>query len=286
MTLTILFDRLRWEEKALKREAEKEGCDPELLDAKRLALEVSKTRPQEGIGEIALQRCISHYRALNLTKILEAMGHVVVNSSEVTENCGSKLLTTLLLARAKIPTPRTYVALTSETVARAAAALGFPLVMKPMTGSWGRMVSIVKDEDTLQSMVELREQLQNPAERMYYLQEFVKRPPRDIRAVVSGDEIAACVYRYAPEGEWRTNVARGGISKSFKPDGELKELIHRAAEAVGGGVLGVDMMESKDGGGYLVHEVNNTVEFRGAQSATETNIPHKIIRYVLRRGKK
>ena len=284
LQLTILFDRLRWEEKALKKEGENEGCEASLLDAKGLVLEVSTPRKRNGLGDLALQRCISHYRGLYLTKILENMSLEVVNSSAVTENCGNKLLTTLLLGSARIPTPRTYIALTSDTVPQAAEALGFPLVMKPMTGSWGRMVSLARDGETLQSIVELREQLQNPAEHMYYLQEFVKRPPRDIRAVVAGDEIAACVYRYAPEGEWRTNVARGGISKAFKPDEELQELIHRAAQAVGGGVLGVDAMESRDG--YLIHEVNNTVEFKGAQSATQGSIPRKIIKYVLSRGKK
>ena len=112
----------------------------------------------------------------------------------------------------------------------------------------------------------------------YYLQELVKRPPRDIRAIVAGEELVACVHRYAPDGEWRTNVARGGTSKAFKPDSELKEVVHKASEAVGGGVLGVDAMESPRG--YVVHEVNNTVEFKGAQSAVEVNIPERIVRYV------
>ncbi len=268
----------------LKKEAEKMDCKASLVDAKGLVLEVSNPRRRNLLGDLALQRCISHYRALYLTKIIENMGLEVVNSSAVTESCGNKLVTTLILAKAGIPTPKTYVALTPETVAEAAKRLGFPVVMKPLTGSWGRMVSIVRDEEALQSIVELREQLQNPAEHLYYLQEFVRRPPRDIRAVVAGDEIAACVYRYAPKDDWRTNVARGGISKSFKPDRDLQELIHRAAEAVGGGVLGVDAMESRDG--YLVHEVNNTVEFKGAQSATEGSIPRKIIKYVTSRGKK
>lgn len=284
MELSILFDRLRWEEKALKREAEKMDCKASLVDAKGLVLEVSNPRRRNALGDLALQRCISHYRALYLTKIIENMGLEVVNSSMVTESCGNKLVTTLLLAKAGIPTPKTYVALTPETVAQAAESLGFPVVMKPMTGSWGRMVSIARDQEALQSIVELREELPNPAEHLYYLQEFVRRPPRDIRAVVAGEEIAACVYRYAPKGDWRTNVARGGISKSFKPDEELQELIHRASKAVGGGILGVDAMESR--GGYLVHEVNNTVEFKGAQSATEGSIPRKIIRYVISRGKK
>ena len=121
--------------------------------------------------------------------------------------------------------------------------------------------------------------LVNPAEQhMYYMQEYVKRPPRDIRAVVAGDTIVACVHRIAPRGEWRTNVARGAVSESFKPDSELQEVILRAADAVGGGILGVDAMDPDSG--YLVHEVNNTVEFKGAQSAVDVDIPAQLVKYV------
>ena len=91
MQLTILFDRLRWEEKALKKEGENEGCEASLLDAKGLVFEVSTPRKRNGLGDLALQRCISHYRGLYLTKILENMSLEVVNSSAVTENCGRQI---------------------------------------------------------------------------------------------------------------------------------------------------------------------------------------------------
>jgi [lysine-biosynthesis-protein LysW]--L-2-aminoadipate ligase len=119
---------------------------------------------------------------------------------------------------------------------------------------------------------------------MYYIQEYVHRPQRDIRAVVAGDQIVACVYRYAPEGDWRTNVARGGRSEAFSPSKSLQEMILRAASCVGGGVLGVDAMETPDG--YVVHEVNNTVEFKGAQSAVSWSIPKKIMQYVIEEAKR
>ncbi len=284
MKLTIIFDRLRWEEKSLQKEAQDAGSEAALVDGKGLIFDISKAGRKNGFGDLVLQRCISYYRTLFLTRILQSRSVEVINPYSVTEACGNKLATTLLLGKAKIPTPRTLVTLSSDKVAEAAEKLGFPVVLKPFTGSWGRMVTIARDSETLRSIVELREQLPNPLEHMYYLQEYARRPPRDIRAVVAGDEIAACVYRYAPEDDWRTNVARGGISKAFRPDKPLIDLIHRAAEVVGGGVLGVDVMESE--GGYLVHEVNNTVEFKGAQSATEGSIAGKIIKYAISRGRK
>jgi [lysine-biosynthesis-protein LysW]---L-2-aminoadipate ligase len=283
MRVDILFDRLRWEEKALKEEADSLGADAALTDVKGLALEVSKTGGPRAAG-IALQRCISHQRALLVSRILEGQGVPVINSAAVAEVCGNKLATTIALSKAKVPTPRTMVALSSEGVMGAAEELGFPVVLKPFSGSWGRMVTIVRDRETLQSVVELREELPNPMEHMFYLQEYVHRPPRDIRVVVAGDQIAACVFRHAPEGEWRTNVARGGRSEAFSPDSVLQETVLRAAACVGGGVLGVDAMESPNG--YLVHEVNNTVEFRGAQSAVSWSIPRKIMEYVLGEARK
>jgi len=282
LEISIAFDRLRWEEKALKEEADKMGVPANLVDARSLVFEVSKGAAPT-TDRVVLQRCISLYRALFLSRMLEASGSRVVNSFHVTDVCGNKLATTLALSAAGVPTPKTIVALSSETVERAASELGFPIVLKPFVGSWGRLVNVVKDVDTLRSIVELREELPNPIDHMYYVQEYVRRPPRDIRAVVVGDDIAACVYRYSPEGDWRTNVARGGTSEAFSPGGALRETIQKAAEAVGGGVLGVDAMESD--GGYLVHEVNGTVEFRGAQSAVHSSIASKIIEHVMRWAK-
>ncbi len=277
MKVTITFDRLRWEEKALSDAAESAGIEASLVDVKGLVFEIPKKRAE--FGDVVLQRCISHYRSSLLTQTLEGAGVKVVNSFAVAETCSNKLATSIALANAKVPTPRTFLALTSEAAEEAAEKLGFPLVMKPFTGSWGRMVTVVRDRSTLQSLIEFKEELANPQEQhMYYLQEFIRRPPRDIRAIVAGDSIVACVHRIAPKGEWRTNVARGAVSKSFKPDSELKEIILKAAEAVGGGILGVDAMEPD--AGYLVHEVNNTVEFKGAQSAVDVDIPAQLVKYV------
>ena len=281
MKLSILYDRLRWEEKSLADEARASGHDVDLVDARSLQFDISRKIRTERFGDGILQRCVSHYKALFSTRILESAGAEVINEYSVAEVCGNKLATTLALARAGVPTPKTVVALSSDSVKEASKRVRFPLVMKPFTGSWGRMVSVAKDDDTLSSLVELREEMHNPLDHMYYLQEYVKRPPRDIRAVVVGDEVAACVYRNAPKGDWKTNVARGGTSEAFKPSASLVEMVLSAADAVGGGVLGVDAMEAD--GSYVVHEVNNTVEFKGAQSATKDSIAAKIVRYAGRR---
>ena len=284
MKVTIIFDRIRGEEKWLVDEARKAGCTAELVDGRALFFEITDGDRSNQFGDIVLQRCISYYRSLFLTRIMENFGAYVINNSRVAEVCGNKLITSMVLAKAGVPTPKTFVALSSDSVDEAAASLGYPVVMKPFVGSWGRMVSIARDQQMVDTIVELKESIPNPIEHMYYLQEFVDRPPRDIRAIVAGEEIIATVYRHAPANEWRTNVARGASTTSFKPDSELSETVLKAARAVGGGILGVDVMESRNG--YVVHEVNNTVEFKGAQAASRTKIAKKIIDFVIRSAKR
>jgi [lysine-biosynthesis-protein LysW]--L-2-aminoadipate ligase len=284
LRISIVFDRIRGEEKWLVHEARKAGCTAELVDGRALFFELTNGDAGNNFGDVVLQRCISYYRSLFLTRIMENFGTYVINNSKVSDVCGNKLITSMVLAKAGVPTPRTFVALSSDSVEQTAAALGYPVVMKPFVGSWGRMISIARDQQILETIVELRESIPNPIEHMYYLQEFVVRPPRDIRAIVAGDEIIATVYRNASASEWRTNVARGATTTSFKPDKELTEIVHKAAKAVGGGILGVDVMESKNG--YVVHEVNNTVEFKGAQAASRTRIAKKMIDFVIRSAKR
>jgi [lysine-biosynthesis-protein LysW]--L-2-aminoadipate ligase len=156
--------------------------------------------------------------------------------------------------------------------------MGYPAVLKPVTGSWGRLVAPLRDKSTVEAIIESREFMNNPLHKIYYIQEMVDRPPRDIRTIVVGDKIITSVYRYAPEGEWRTNVARGGKSIPYPVSNEFEDLILSAAKAVGGGILGVDCMEGPDG--LVVHEINNTVEFKGAMTATGVDVPTEILNYL------
>lgn len=279
--LSILFDRIRWEEKVLEERAGSKGLHVKMVDAKQLKLD-SKATPQSlsaALGDVVLQRCISHFRGLHVSEFLESKDLQVVNRSEVARTCGNKLLTTLALEQAGVPTPRSVVAFSADSALEAVDELGYPLVMKPVTGSWGRMVSLVKDRETARALIEMREGMNGPLSQIFYLQELVQRPPRDIRTIAVDGQIVAAVYRNAPTGEWRTNVARGGLTAPCPVTGELEELVSKASRAVGGGVLGIDAMESPRG--LLVHEVNGTVEFRGASAASSVDIPGAVVDYLV-----
>lgn len=279
--ISIIYDRLRWEEKELFEKATKLGHSAKLIDAKNLSVSTHNGSASEELGMVVIQRCVSHYRGLHLTACLEFLGRKVINSYAVSELCGNKLLTSLCLARNKIPTPKTRFAFGPEVAGQVASEMGYPIVLKPLVGSWGRMVIPVKDKDVMDSMIEMREEMPNPLSRIYYIQDYVERPPRDIRTIVVGDQVVTAVYRYSAEGEWRTNIARGGRAEPCHITKELEDTCIRAARAVGGGVLGVDLMEDKDEG-LLVHEINNTVEFKGASSVSTKDIAAEIIQYAAR----
>jgi len=279
--LGIIYDRLRWEEKELSKSADARGLDVNRVDAKTISLDSdwSSTDTQDKFGNIVLQRCISYFRGLHTTAFLESKGLKVINSMDVALTCGNKLLTTLKLEKANVPTPRTLFSFTAEGAIESLQTIGYPAVLKPVTGSWGRMVVKLNDKETAQAMIEMRSKIEGPLNQIFYIQEMVDRPPRDIRTIVAGDKIVASIYRHASPGEWRTNVSIGGKGDICKVTSELEDVVLRAADTVGGGLLGVDAMESENG--ILIHEINNTVEFKGAASVCGVDIANEIISYIL-----
>ena len=285
-TISLISDRIRWDEKALINAASHIKVDLKLIDPKGIFINVSEGLDEikDYFGDVAINRCVSYFRGLHITAILEKAGLEVINPFDVSLICGNKVFTNLALMEAGIPMPKTLLAFTREGALKALNEIGFPAVMKPVIGSWGRLIALVKDRDSAQAIIESREQIHNALLQIYYVQEYVNRPPRDIRVLVIGDEAVAASYRYSPKDDWRTNVARGGVSKPCRLTDDLVDLALRAAKAVGGGVLAVDCMESPSG--ILVHEVNSTVEFRGLCSATQVDIPGKIIEYAVRMAKR
>jgi len=209
----------------------------------------------------------------------------MMNSYDAARICGDKMLTSIELAKAGVPTPRTYVALTPETARQAAGKLGFPLVMKPTTGSWARMVHKINDRDALDAALESREEMGSPSQKVYYLQEHIKKPGRDLRAFVVGNEVIAAIYRHSTEKSgWLTNTSRGGTASNCPVTPELRELSLKAVSFLDEGIYGVDLMESANG--MVVHEVNHTTEFRNSSPVTGVDIGDKMIEYFIKRAKR
>ena len=283
--VSILCDKVRFEEKALYEKTQSIGIKSKIVDAKTLSICTCSKTTDLQLGDVILQRSVSYYRGLYLTACLEFLGFKVINRFEVGQVCGNKLTTSIRLAENKIPTPKTQFAFSAESGLETIKNTGFPVVLKPVVGSWGRGIYPLRDLETASMIIEMREEDDSPLSRIYYIQEMVDRPSRDIRCIVIGDQVLTAIYRYSSQSEWRTNVARGGNVELAPITKEIEDLALRAAKAVGGGILGVDMMEDKNHG-LVVHEINNTVEFRGAATVSKIDIPGEMIKYAVRLARK
>jgi len=270
---------VRPEEKALLAAAEARGVAVERLDDG--AVTFGLERPA-GLPDVVLNRSVSHTRALHAAIGYTHYGVPTVNRPEVIELAGDKVRSSLRLAEKGIPTPRTVVALSPEAALKAVEEIGYPAVLKPAIGSWGRLMAKVNDAESAEQIVEHKTALGSPVQSIFYVQEFVPKPDRDLRAFVVGDTVVAAMYRRS--ADWRTNAARGATAEPAPVGGELGELALRAAEAVGGGVLAVDLMEGRDG--LVVHEVNPTPEFKTLAAATGADVAGAIIDYSVRVGRR
>ena len=277
--ICIVFDRLRTEEKLLQKEAIELGHDTSLIDAKITQINTSSQIQDFDFGDVVLERCVSYYRGLYFTACLEFLDTTVINRFNVSTICGNKLLTSMLLKKNNIPTPKTYFSFSADAVRENLDKIGYPMVIKPVIGSWGRNVTPLKDKDTADAIIEQREIMDGPLDRIFYLQEMIDRPPRDIRVITIGDRAVTAMYRKS-SGNFKTNIALGAEPEICDITNEIEDLCAKASKTVGGGILGVDLMEDKEKG-LVVHEVNNTVEFKGLVKVANINIPKEMIEFAL-----
>ena len=277
--LAVLHSTVRAEEKLLLEAARARGLDVRLVDIRETVLD-----PAAFIVDfdVALERSVSTVKGGYAVAFLEALGVPVVNPLRVARACEDKFQTSLLLERAGIPTPRFALAFGPAEALRAVESFGgFPVVVKPPLGSWGRLLAKINDVDALEAVLEHKDVLGTPPQKAFYIQEYVRKPGRDIRAFLIGGETIAAIYRESPH--WITNTARGGRASICPVTAELAALGRRDSDAVGGGCLAVDLFET--GHGLQVNEVNHTMEFRNSEGPTGVDIAGAVIDHCLRAAK-
>jgi [lysine-biosynthesis-protein LysW]---L-2-aminoadipate ligase len=275
-SLTLLYDNIRWEEKAIYESARKRGIEITNVDCKDLILELDGPSYSD---KIIIQRCVSYFKSLHSTAALEGLGASVINPLNTSIVCGNKLFTHMKLKDAGIKTPKVITTFSYEAALSALDIFGYPTIIKPTIGSWGRLIALLKDKDAAKAVIEDRQHM-FPLYQIYFFEEFVDRPPRDIRAIVIGDTVVAAIYRYSENNEWKTNMALGGRAESCPITKELEDICIKSTQAVGGKIVGVDLMESSREG-LLVHEVNNTTEFKNTVRVTGVPIQDMIVDYSL-----
>ncbi|WP_338599730.1 lysine biosynthesis protein LysX [Sulfolobus tengchongensis] len=269
MKIGILYDMLRWEERNLIEEGKKLGYQIDAIYSKGAVFFSDEIKIDTEANSF-IQRNVSHNRALITSFIVEQAGYPVVNDYTTLLRCENKIFTTYILARHNIPTPKTFIAFDKTNALEFSKKLGYPVVIKPVEGSWGRMVAKADNSDVLYSYLEYQEFSTQKYKDVYYIQEFVNKPNRDIRIFVIGDEVPVGIYR-VNENNWRTNTALGAKAYPLKINEELRELALKVKEILGGFFLGIDIFEDKDRG-YLVDEVNGVPEYKNTVRVNNFNV--------------
>ena len=273
MTVGVLYSRIRQDEKLLLNELRERGHEVAKIDVRKLNYGLDDPPAAFDGVDLVVDRCLSTSRSVYSTKFVEAYGIPVVNSAETAATCADKVDNSLALAGAGVPTPATTVAFTKDSALEAIERFGYPCVLKPVVGSWGRLMAKLDSRSAAEAVLEHKETLGHYEHKVFYVQEFVEKPGRDIRVVATDGEPVAAMTRTSDH--WLTNAAQGGEVSQFDVGEELADLVARASEAVGGGLLGVDLMETGDS--YTVHEVNHTVEFQALNEVTDVDLPARVV---------
>lgn len=277
MRIGFLCSVIRREEKLLLEIMRERNLDVVQIDPRTAIFELND-RTYWDRFDVVVERCVSHSQALTILDMLNGWGIHTINTAATAVICGDKIKTSQALGNAGIPTPRVSVAFTAESALEAIDRMGYPIVLKPAVGSWGRLLAKINDREAAEAVLEHKTVLGTYQHSIFYVQEYIEKPGRDIRAFVVGDRTIAAISRSSDH--WITNTAKGGHADNYPVTPELNEICVAAANAVGGGILAIDLFETEDGG-YLVNEVNYTMEFKNSIEPTGVNIPELMVDYIV-----
>ena len=277
LKIGVLFSRVRVEEKWIFGALEKRGIEYDRLDDRTIHFDLDHPDAWRQY-DVVLERSLSYTSGLYALRLLNAFGVPTVNAASVAEVCGDKLMTSAALARDGVPQPHNATAFTPEAALEAIEAFGYPVVLKPVVGSWGRLLAKINDRDAAEAILEHKSTLGSVQHSVFYIQEYIEKPGRDIRAIVIGDRVLTAMYRSSVH--WITNTARGGSGELCPITPDIEGICLRAAKSVGGGALGVDLVEHPEKG-LVVNEINHTMEFHTMQPLSRIDIASEIVDYTV-----
>lgn len=204
---------------------------------------------------------------------LEAGGVTVVNPPKAVEAAVDKFLTSAKLQAAGLLTPRTIVCQTADDAMQAFTTLGNDVVVKPLFGSEGRGITRLQDDALALRAFRMLEQLG----AVLYLQEFISHPGHDLRLLVVGKKVLG--MRRTNAHDWRTNCSRGAVAEPLELTDELAATAHRAAEAVGASIAGVDLLPDRDGRLWAI-EVNAVPGWKALAAALKVDVAEMVLDHV------
>jgi len=218
--------------------------------------------------------CEQVTKRISMMEHLELSGTLMVNSTYAYRKAKDKYSMICALTSAGLPVPKTHVTEMAHWAHR--ASQGFKqIVYKPIVGSLGFGSVKFDDPDLAFNAFKTLERWGHPL----YVQEYLENPGRDIRALVLGERVLASIYRMAPPGEWKTNVAQGAQTKPVQLSPELEQLAVKSAKALDLFYAGVDLLETEQG--PVVIEVNGSPSWQGLQRATGVNVAERLVQFVM-----
>lgn len=275
--IDLVYSRLRTEERMIRDALQNRGCVVDLHRDDELVLTLDRQRWAH--GDLVLMRSMSFTRARYLAAIMENKGSHVVNSSRAIATCGDKIHTTLALIAHDVPVPWAFAGFEEHACISQIERTGYPVVTKPAVGSWGRLVARIDSKSAAEGILSTRFGLGRAQDHVCLVQEYIDKPGYDLRVYVIGTAIGGIRRR---SEHWITNTACGAAPEKYEVPAAHARLAERAAAAVGGEIVAVDLLETRDGD-VLVNEVNHCVEFARSIDIARIPLPEHIADHVLER---
>ena len=208
---------------------------------------------------------------------LERMGVLFINGSDAIDNVKDKLYTIQILSQNNIPHPKTMLVKSPVDSDYVQKNIGFPIVVKSLSGTHGKGVYLAENKRNFEQLVEMMEQFNDRFNII--LQEFVKDSHgKDLRIIVVGGKVIGAMKRESTDGDFRANVTRGGGAKPVELDEQMEYLALESTKLLGLDIGGVDLLYDNDG--YKICEVNSSPGFRGMEEYTEIRVAEQIVTYV------
>ena len=207
----------------------------------------------------------------------ERMGVPVINSSDAIDNVKDKLYTHQILAQSNLDIPNTMLLKHPIDISFVEKNIGFPVIVKKISGSYGRGVFLCEDKKQLNQLVTMAELTKKSYDII--IQEFIKDTwGKDLRVFVVNDKVVGCMMRQATDDDFRANITRGGEGFPYEVNEQIEWLSSESSKALGLDIAGVDLLFQN--GGYKICEVNSNPGFEGMEMFTKKNIAGEIVSFI------
>ena len=207
----------------------------------------------------------------------ERMDIPVINSSDAIDNVKDKLYTHQILAQSNLDIPKTMLLRHPIDVDFVGKNIGFPVIVKKISGSYGRGVFLAETKKQLRQLVTMAELSKKSYDII--IQEFVKDTwGKDLRVFVVNNKVVGCMMRQSTDEDFRANITRGGEGFPYEVNEQIEWLSSESSKALDLDIAGVDLLF--DNGGYKICEVNSNPGFEGMENFTKKNIAGEIVSFI------